>query len=195
MGSAQLVISLRTYLILLAALAVERLYELTIARRNARAGIARGAIEVGGGHYGVMVALHVLFLVSCALEAVTLAALPRPFVQWSALSAALLAQALRYWAISTLGDRWNTRIIVLPDSSPVTRGPYRFIRHPNYVAVVIEMFVVPAIAGCWFTAMGFSIANAILLAVRIRTEERALGETYARAFSARPRFIPGVRGA
>ncbi|MGH7865790.1 MAG: isoprenylcysteine carboxyl methyltransferase family protein [Candidatus Binataceae bacterium] len=189
-----MVISLRTYLILLAALAVERIWELTMARRNARAGFARGAIEVGGGHYRVMVALHIVFLVSCALEALTVAALPRLVVQWSALAAAFLAQALRYWAISTLGDRWNTRIIVFRATAPVTRGPYRFIRHPNYVAVVIEMFAVPAIAGCWFTAILFSIANAILLAVRIRAEERALGENYAHAFSKRPRFIPGVRG-
>jgi len=189
------VISLRTYLILLAAVGVERLYELTIARRNAHVALARGATEVGRGHYRVMVVLHVLFLSSCAAEALTIATLPAPIVQWSAVAAALLAQLLRYWAILTLGDRWNTRIIVFPDSSPVTRGPYRFIRHPNYVAVVIEMFAVPAIAGCWLTAILFSLANAILLAVRIRAEERAMGQNYSRAFSGRSRFIPGVRGA
>ena len=190
-----MVISLRTYLILLAALAVERLYELTIARRNARRAFARGAIETGRAHYRVMVVLHVLFIVSCAVEATVRALPPAPIVQWSALTAALLAQALRYWAIATLGERWNTRIIVEPDTPPVTRGPYRFIRHPNYVAVVIEMFAVPAVAGCWFTAVGFSLANALVLAVRIHTEERALGASYAREFAQRPRFIPGVRRA
>lgn len=188
-------ISLRTYLLLLAALTAERLYELSIARRNARRAFARGAIEAGRAHYPAMVVLHVLFIGSCAAEAIVHATPPAPIIQWTALTAALLAQALRYWAIATLGERWNTRIIVEPGAPPVTRGPYRFIRHPNYAAVVIEIFAVPAVAGCWFTAIGFSLANALVLAVRIRTEERALGASYVREFAQRPRFIPGVRRA
>ena len=123
--------------------------------------------------------------------------LQRPFPGawgWLAFIGAIGAQGLRYWAIATLGERWNTRVIVIPGGSPVTRGPYRFVRHPNYVAVIIEMACVPLIHGAWLTAVVFSVANALLLRVRISVEEHALGAAYAQAFDAAPRFIPG-RGA
>ena len=103
----------------------------------------------------------------------------------------MLAQALRYWAITTLGPRWNTRVIVLPGSAPVTGGPYRFVRHPNYVAVVAELFFLPLVHGAWWTALFFSLANAWLLTVRIRVEERALGDLWQRHFAEAPRFVPG----
>ena len=113
-----------------------------------------------------------------------------------ALLGALGSQALRYWAIVTLGSRWNVKIIVVPGERPITDGPYRFIRHPNYVAVALEMVCVPLIHGCWLTAIVFSIANALVLQTRIRGEEKALGEGYAAAFSDRPRFLPRLhRGA
>jgi methyltransferase len=104
----------------------------------------------------------------------------------------LFAQGLRYWAVATLGDRWNVRVIVWPDSAPVTHGPYRWIRHPNYVAVIAEMALVPLIHGAYWTALAFSAGNAALLWVRIRVEEQALGESYSHAFGQRPRFIPRV---
>lgn len=185
-------ISLRTYLILLAALAAERLYELSIARRNARRAFARGAVEAGRAHYRFMVAFHAAFLVSCAIEATVRSTAPGAWIQTGALALAIAAQGLRYWAVAALGERWNTRIIVWPDAQPITSGPYRFIRHPNYAAVVIEMFAVPVIAGAWFTAIVFSAGNALLLSVRVRAEERALGGEYARAFAGRGRFIPGI---
>jgi methyltransferase len=187
------VISLRTYLILLAMLVVERIFELDLARRNARRAFDRGAVEVGQAHYRVMVAFHALFIVSCAAEAFFF---PHSFpsvVAWIALSAEVAAQALRYWAVSTLGERWNTRIIVTFGRAPVTTGPYRFMRHPNYLAVVIEIAAVPMIGGAIFTAIAFSIGNALLLAVRIPTEERAMGGQYADALGSRRRFIPGLR--
>jgi len=87
---------------------------------------------------------------------------------------ALVAQALRYWAIASLGDRWNTRIIVVPGLEPVTRGPYRFLRHPNYVAVVLELAAVPLIHGAWVTAAVFTLGNALLLLVRIRADEAVI---------------------
>jgi methyltransferase len=185
--------SYRAYALFLALLALERVGELVLSRRNARRAFARGAVEVGQGHYRVMAAFHTLFLVACAVEAWR-----RPFpgaLGWTALALALAAQALRYWAITTLGERWNVRVIVLPDAPPVVAGPYRYIRHPNYVAVALELAAVPLIHGAWLTAVAFSLGNALLMVVRIRAEERALGAGYAAAFAARPRFNPLARSA
>ncbi|MDO8431557.1 MAG: isoprenylcysteine carboxylmethyltransferase family protein [Candidatus Binatus sp.] len=188
-----MVISLRTYLILLSILVIERFFELDLARRNARNAFEHGAIEVGQAHYRVMVAMHTLFIASCALEAIFFPTHFSPAVAWIALGAELCAQLLRYWAVSTLGERWNTRIIVDPARTPVTGGPYRFMRHPNYLAVVIEIAAVPMIGGALVTAIVFSIANAFVLAVRIPAEERALGGAYQGLFGSRSRFIPRFR--
>ena len=188
-----MVISLRTYLIVLALLIVERVFELDKARRNARRAFERGAVEVGQAHYRVMVAFHTLFIASCAVEATFFPRTLPPAVVWIALAAEIVAQALRYWAVATLGDRWNTRIIVSPDRAPVTEGPYRFMRHPNYLAVVIEIAAVPMIGGAIFTAIAFSIGNALILAVRIPAEERAMGGRYADALGTRRRFFPSLR--
>lgn len=185
-----MVISLEAYLGLLAALAVERVVHLALASRNARRAFAMGAVERGRGHYPAMAAFHALFLVSAAAEAIVL---KRPFpgtLGWIALGGALGAQALRYWSIASLGVRWNTRIIVFPGTAPISRGPYRFIRHPNYFAVIVEIACVPMIHGCWLTAVVFSIGNAALLRVRIRTEEAAMGPRYALEFGGRSRLMP-----
>ncbi len=161
------------YLIFLAVLAAERLFELWLSRRNARVQQTRGAIEAGAAHFPLMALIHTLFLVSCAVEGSR-----RPFpgaIGWIALIGALLSQALRYWAIATLGPRWNVRVLVVPGEAPITAGPYRFLRHPNYAAVVAEMIFVPLVHGAWLTATVFSLLNAALLSVRIRVENRALG--------------------
>ncbi len=188
-----MVISLRTYLILLSILVIERIFELDLARRNARRAFEQGAVEVGQTHYRVMVAMHTLFIASCTTEAIVFPTHLPPAVAWVALGAELCAQLLRYWAVTTLGERWNTRIIVNPQAMPVTSGPYRFMRHPNYLAVVIEIAAVPMIGGAIVTAIIFSIANALMLAVRIPAEERAMGQHYQGLFSSRSRFIPRVR--
>ncbi len=180
------------YLGLIALVAVQRLAELALSKRNLARALAAGGREVGSGHYPTMVVLHTAFLIACPLEVY---ALDRPFVSALAIvsgAVLLLATALRYWAIGTLGERWNTRIVVLPGAPAVVGGPFRFVRHPNYLAVVLEIAFLPLVHTAWLTAAVFSAANAALLRVRIAAEERALDEAsgYERAFSGRPRFIP-----
>lgn len=180
------------YWAFLALIAFERVGELVLSRRNAAWAMAQGGREVGQRHYTVMTAFHTAFLLSCALEPVVM---HRGFPgSWGylALAVALSAQALRYWAISTLGRRWNTRVIVLPDAQPVTGGPYRFIKHPNYVAVGLELLAVPLIFGGWVTALVFSVGNLLLLRVRIKVEEEALGPKWKAAFEGKSRFVPGA---
>lgn len=155
-------------------MAAQRLAELVVSRRHERGLAARGAVEVGRRHYPAMVLLHTAFLLACTLEVWLL---PRPFVPPLAaamLVLLLLATALRYWAIATLGERWTTRVLCLPGAPPVRRGPYRFLAHPNYLAVVVEIFALPLIHGAWLTAAVFSAANAFLLVLRIRAEEEGM---------------------
>lgn len=181
------------YTVLVAAVAVGRLIELRIAERHRRSLLARGGFEAGAGHYPWMVALHTTFLVSCLLEVWFL---DRPFVP--ALAAGMLAVllgavALRWWVIASLGERWTTRILILPGAPPVTGGPYRFLRHPNYLAVIAEIAVLPLVHTAWITALAFSVLNIWLLRVRIRAEEKALAgaSDYDAAFADRPRLLPG----
>jgi methyltransferase len=161
---------------LVALVGLERLVELRLSVRNAQWAFARGAVEHGQGHYPFMTVFHGAFLVSCVAEPWLL---QRPFVApWGfvALGLVVAAQGLRYWAITTLGPRWNTRVIVLPRGEQlVSGGPYRFLRHPNYVAVCVELAALPLVHGAWVTAVVFTVGNALLLRVRIRVEETALG--------------------
>lgn len=180
------------YLAFLGLLYVERLAELVISRRNARVALARGGVEVGLRHYAVMVAVHAVFPLACGVEVIGLHRAFAGTIGFVALGLALAAQALRWWAAATLGWRWNTRVIVVPGLAPVTTGPYRFLRHPNYLAVLVEAAAVPLIHSAWLCALVFLAANAALLAVRIPLEERALGPSYAAAFVGRRRFLPGA---
>jgi methyltransferase len=184
---------LYTLLVLLVALG--RLVELRIAGRNRRALLERGGVEVAPGHYRWMVLLHTAFLFCCPLEVWLLG---RPFVPALGipmLLLVLLATGMRYWVISTLAGRWTTRIVVLPGASPVTGGPYRFLRHPNYLAVITEIFALPLVHTAWLTAVVFSVLNGLLLRVRIRAEEEALARMtdYGTVFAGHPRFMPGGR--
>jgi methyltransferase len=183
--------SQNVYFAVIALVGLERLAELVLSKRHAARAFVRGGVETGQAHYRVMTVLHTAFLASCVAE---VGLLDRPYAGaagGAALAVALLAQGLRWWAIATLGDRWNTRVIVLPHAEPVTGGPYRFVRHPNYVAVVAELAALPLIHGAWLTAVVFSLANAWLLTVRIRVEEKALGDAWRQRFEGAPRFIPG----
>ena len=164
------------YLVLLGAVAAERLAELVVSARNARWSFARGGAEHGRGHFPAMVTLHTALLVGCAVETVLA---DRPFLPalgWAALVAALASQVLRWWCIAALGPRWNTRVIIVPGLPLVSSGPYRWLRHPNYVAVVVEGLALPLVHTAWVTALVFTVLNAMLLGwFRIPAEERALG--------------------
>ena len=157
----------------LAIFAAQRTSELVLSARNARGLIARGAREHGRAHFPYIVAMHALFPVALVCEAFARDSGPgSPAPIWAALW--LAAQVLRYAAIHALGDRWTARVLVLPGAPLVRRGPYRWLRHPNYVAVAIEFLAAPLMFGAWRTALAFSLANAVMLGVRIRSEERAL---------------------
>ena len=171
-----MVTSQALYALLVLAVAAERLVELRIAARNRAAALAKGGKEYGSRHFPVMRAMHTVFLVACIAE---VALLDRPLhVPLAAVSllGVIGAQALRYWCIATLGPRWNVRVIIVPGMTLATDGPYRFLRHPNYLAVVIEMVALPLVHTAWVTALVFSLLNAAMLAVRIRVEEAALQE-------------------
>ncbi len=162
------------YLGLILLVAAERLLELWISRRNARRLLLRGAVEEGASHYPVMVLVHTSFLVACPLEVFLL---DRPFIPalgYPALALVAATMALRYWVIATLGERWNTRVICLPAKPLVIAGPFRYIKHPNYVAVVLELLALPLVHTAWITAVLFGIANALVLRTRIRVEDAAL---------------------
>lgn len=162
------------YLALLLLVGAERLFELRLSRRNAARTMARGGVEHGRGHFVWMAALHAAFLPACALEVVLLDRPFLPVLGLPMLGLALAAQALRYWAVGALGTRWNVRVIVLPGEPLVRSGPYRWIRHPNYLAVAIEGFALPLVHTAWVTAVAFTALNAALLRVRIRCENAAL---------------------
>ncbi|GGB93627.1 isoprenylcysteine carboxyl methyltransferase family protein [Cellulomonas carbonis] len=161
--------------VVLVATAVERVLELVVSARNARWSFARGGVESGRGHFPAMVALHTALLVAPLVE-VTAADRPfLPWLGWTAVVLVVVSQALRWWCITTLGPRWNTRVIVVPGLPLVSRGPYRLLRHPNYVAVVLEGVALPLVHSAWVTAVAFTVLNAVLLLrFRIPAEERAL---------------------
>lgn len=154
---------------LVALVALERLFELALSRRNVKRLLARGGREIGAGHYPAIVAVHVAWL--AALWLTVPADAP---VAWPWLALYLLLAAGRAWVMATLGPYWTTRIIHLPDVPLVRRGPYRFCRHPNYAVVVGEIAVLPLVFGKWRLALLFSLLNAAVLAWRIRVENAAL---------------------
>lgn len=159
MNAAVLILSLVT---------AQRLAELIVSRRHTRALLARGAYEVGAGHYPLIVAVHAGWL-----AALWWLAPGRP-VLWPLIGLFALLQGARLWVLATLGERWTTRIIVLPGAPLVARGPFRFVRHPNYLVVIAEIALLPLAFGLWQVALIFSLLNAAVLTVRIRAEEKAL---------------------
>ncbi|WP_431238938.1 isoprenylcysteine carboxyl methyltransferase family protein [Mycolicibacterium aichiense] len=162
------------YVLLVAAVAAERLAELVVAKRNLAWSRAQGGVEFGASHYPLMVVLHTGFLAGALVEVI---GLHRPFLPalgWPMLAIVVGAQGLRWWCISTLGRQWNTRVVVIPGATRVDGGPYRFFSHPNYVAVVAEGVALPLVHTGWITALVFTVLNAALLRTRIRTENAAL---------------------
>jgi len=148
---------------------LERLGELWLANRNTRRLIAAGGHEVAPGHYPLIVTLHAAWL-----TALWWLAPARP-VNLPLLMLFGLVELARLWVLQTLGRRWTTRIIVVPDETLVRRGPYRYLDHPNYAVVVAEIALLPLVFGLWRMALVFTLFNAAALAIRIRQENRALG--------------------
>lgn len=158
----------------LVVLLVQRVAELLHSARNERRLRSHGAVEHGAGHYPRIVFVHALFPILLGLEVLLLGTHPGAgWPLWLALW--LAAQALRYTAVGALGERWTVRIWVLPGAPLVRRGPYRLLRHPNYVAVVVELLAAPLLFGAWRTALVIGVLDLLVLRERVRAEEAALG--------------------
>lgn len=161
--------------VLILATGAERIAEVIISNRNAAWAFARGGREFGRSHYPFMVVLHTGFLFACLAEVFLGARAFIPWLGWPMLVIALACQGLRYCCIGTLGHQWNSRIIVVAGLGRVTRGPYRFLSHPNYVVVITEGIALPLVHTAWITAIAFTALNAVLLfGFRIPVEERAI---------------------
>jgi methyltransferase len=155
-------------IVILALVTLQRLGELWLSSRNTRRLLAKGAREHSPGHYPLIVAVHTAWLI-----ALWLLALERP-VDGFWLAMFVLIELARIWVLASLGERWTTRIIVLPKTRLVRRGPYRFVDHPNYLVVAAEIAVLPLVFGLWKVALVFSLLNAVILKIRISAENAAL---------------------
>lgn len=161
------------FLIIISIVIIQRIVELAVAKRNERWMRSQGAFEAGAEHYPVMVMMHVAFFVSLIME-VTLLDRPLSSIWYILLLIFLMAQVMRIWCLTSLGKYWNTKILVVPGSDVIRQGPYKWLRHPNYVIVSIEILVLPLLFGAYFTAFVYSLLNIWMLSVRIPTEEKAL---------------------
>jgi methyltransferase len=181
---------------LVLALACQRLAELAVSRRHERALRERGAVEHARGQMPVMIALHAGWLVAMLAEVFVLERTFEPWLGASALAVLAVGQGLRLWAISALGERWTVRVLTWPGEHAVASGPFRYIRHPNYLGVWLETVALPLVHGGVITAAVFGVAQAAMLAVRIRAEERALRShsNYAEQLDPLPRFVPRPAG-
>jgi methyltransferase len=159
--------------LVLALVTLQRLAELVLAERNTRRLRAQGAHEIGAGHYPLIVALHGAWLAGLWYLSVWRGAQP---IDWLWLGVFIALQLLRVWVIATLGPRWTTRIIVVPDAPLVKRGPYRLIAHPNYAVVAGEILVLPLAFGLVWYGVAFSVLNALVLGWRISVENKALAK-------------------
>lgn len=183
------------FYLLIGFVIVQRLTELAIARRNERLMIAKGAVEFGANHYPFMVLLHSAFILTVIFE---VSYFHRELSRiWLLLFIGFIfTQAMRVWALRSLGPYWNTKILVLPGANVVKKGPYQFIKHPNYVIVTIEIILIPLLFNAYTTAILFTILNIIILAVRIPAEEKALAEwtSYDTELEGNRRFLPDLKG-
>lgn len=179
--------------IFIALVIAQRLIELRIAQRNEKWILSQGGYEVGRGHYKYIVLLHILFFVSLIIEVVyrgnEISVLyPILFLLFA------LTQFARIWALASLGMFWNTKIMILPKSQVQIKGPYKYIKHPNYLIVALEFIIIPMLFQAYITGMIFSILNFVMMSIRIPIEERALSvhEEYQQLGIARSRMIPNV---
>ena len=162
------------FVALVALVAIQRLVEMAISKRNYRRALARGGVESGAELFPWMAVMHAAFVVAGPAEVLLLARPWVPPLAAAMFSLLILAQVLRYWAVAALGDRWTARVVCVPGDTLVTSGPYRWLRHPNYLAVVTEFITLPLVHTAWLTAATFSVANAVVLRRRIAVEEDAL---------------------
>jgi methyltransferase len=156
-------------IVILALVTLQRLGELWLSNRNTRRLLAQGACEYGRKHYPLIVLVHALWLIALWWFA------PNRPVDGFWLALFVLLEIVRIWVLASLGSRWTTRIIVLPNAPLVRRGPYRFVNHPNYAVVIGEIAFLPLVFGLWQVALVFTLLNAAILTIRIREENRALG--------------------
>ena len=187
-------LSVIAYLALLLVVAGLRLYELRISRRHQAEMVARGASKIADPRFRWMVVLHTAVLLGSALEVVFLR---RPFYPLFAavcFAIFLAANVVRWWVIRTLGDHWNVQVMDSTGMGIVSTGPFRYVRHPNYAAVFVEMLALPLIHCAWITALAGSLAHVLVLSQRLTTEERVLfaDARYREAISGKPRFLPGL---
>jgi methyltransferase len=161
------------FIIFIAFLTTQRLVELYISKRNEKWLLSKGAVEYGRAHYPYIVALHTLFIISLIAEYYLVGGKTTNY--WFLLAFMLLL-LFKYWVLSSLGPYWNTRIYRVPGSVAVKKGPYRLFKHPNYVDVVCEIAIIPLVFHLYYTAVIFSVLNAVMLMVRIRVENRVWEE-------------------
>lgn len=179
------------FYLLFSLLIIQRITELFIAKRNEKWMLNRGGFEHGREHYPFIVALHVLFLLFLLLEV-------RIFKKeltdlWYFLVPILaLTQLIRYWSVFSLGNYWNTKIIIVPKEQVVSKGPYKYMKHPNYVVVAFEILLIPLLFQAYVTALLFTFLNIVMMTIRIPTEEKALQKhtNYHEVFNLRARFVP-----
>jgi methyltransferase len=187
-------ITVIAFLALLAAVAALRLFELRVSRRHQEDLIARGATKVNKPKFRWVVLVHTFVLVGAALEVVLLR---RPFIPLLAavmLALFLASNAVRLWVVRTMGQHWNVQVMDSTRLGVVTSGPFRFVRHPNYAAIFIEIFSLPLIHTAWITAIGGLVAYTCAISQRIAVEERVLfaNPEYRSAMAGKPRFLPGL---
>lgn len=164
------------FIIFIIFLLLQRLFELYIAKRNEKWMLERGAVEFGQVHYKWFVLMHILFFFSIITEVVFHSFQQEINISWIFVWLFIMMQLARIWCIGSLGRFWNTKIIVLENVILIKKGPYRWVRHPNYIIVLIELFVIPFMFHAYFTAIIFPTLHILLLMVRIPEEEKALGK-------------------
>ncbi|MER0467629.1 isoprenylcysteine carboxyl methyltransferase family protein [Bacillus cabrialesii subsp. cabrialesii] len=161
--------------LLIAILIAQRAAEMAVARQNEQKVKQQGAIEFGESHYPYIIIMHILFFLSLIAEVLLMNKQPSSW--WIGIAAAIVSvQAVRYWALCSLGAYWNTKILVIPGAELVKKGPYKWMKHPNYTVVILEILLIPLLYQAYITMCLFSVVNAVLLTVRIRTEDKALEE-------------------
>jgi methyltransferase len=182
------------YLALLALVGLERLFELRISRRNQQRLEKQGVRKIAEPHFRWMVFTHAGVLACAATEVILLRRPPIPLLAIAMAALFIFANALRWWVIRTLAGHWNVEVMASSRVGVVTSGPYRWVRHPNYVAVVIELFSLPMIHTAWITALAGTLANLEILRRRLRVEEGVLmaDPSYRSAMGEKPRFLPKV---